>query len=84
MAMAETKLVKETREFFLANGVCLDAFSRPSSERSKTVIIIKNLPARTSVEELERIFGKYGETKQVLLPPGLYLTNLFATNVSLF
>ncbi|KAK6037073.1 hypothetical protein COOONC_25422 [Cooperia oncophora] len=33
LALAETRLVRETREFFIANGVCLDAFSRPAAKR---------------------------------------------------
>lgn len=33
MALAETRLVREIREFLLANGVKLDSFSRPASKR---------------------------------------------------
>ncbi|KAL6740593.1 hypothetical protein Aduo_013937 [Ancylostoma duodenale] len=69
LALAETRLVRETREFFLANGVCLDAFSRPAAKRSDTVIITKNLPAGVEVEELERMFGKFGDVEKVLMPP---------------
>ncbi|VDK60722.1 unnamed protein product, partial [Cylicostephanus goldi] len=69
LALAETRLVRETREFFLKNGVCLDAFSRPAAKRSDTVIITKNLPAAVEVEELERMFGKFGEVEKVLMPP---------------
>ncbi|RCN52420.1 putative bacteriochlorophyll 4-vinyl reductase [Ancylostoma caninum] len=69
LALAETRLVRETREFFLANGVCLDAFSRPAAKRSDTVIITKNLPAGVEAEELERMFGKFGEVEKVLMPP---------------
>ncbi|PIO53496.1 hypothetical protein TELCIR_25168, partial [Teladorsagia circumcincta] len=69
LALAETRLVRETREFFLANGVCLDAFSRPAAKRSNTVIIAKNLPAGVQEEELQRMFGKFGEVDKVLMPP---------------
>ncbi|KHJ87889.1 hypothetical protein OESDEN_12326, partial [Oesophagostomum dentatum] len=69
LALAETRLVRETREFFLANGVCLDAFSRPAAKRSDLVIIAKNLPAGVEAEELERMFGRFGEVKKVLMPP---------------
>uniref|UniRef100_A0A7I4YHS9 RNA-binding protein 19 n=1 Tax=Haemonchus contortus TaxID=6289 RepID=A0A7I4YHS9_HAECO len=69
LALAETRLVRETREFFLANGVCLDAFSRPAAKRSNTVIIAKNLPAGVEEEELQRMFGKFGEVDKVLMPP---------------
>ncbi|VDO39981.1 unnamed protein product [Haemonchus placei] len=69
LALAETRLVRETREFFLANGVCLDAFSRPAAKRSNTVFIAKNLPAGVEEEELQRMFGKFGEVDKVLMPP---------------
>ncbi|KAJ1346838.1 hypothetical protein KIN20_001741 [Parelaphostrongylus tenuis] len=69
LALAETRLVRETREFFLANGVCLDAFSRPAAKRSNMVMIAKNLPANVQVEELQRMFGKFGEVDKVLMPP---------------
>ncbi|KAE9412426.1 hypothetical protein Angca_010196, partial [Angiostrongylus cantonensis] len=69
LALAETRLVRETRDFFLASGVCLDAFSRPTAKRSSMVIIAKNLPANVKVEELQRMFGKFGEVDKVLMPP---------------
>ncbi|VDN41811.1 unnamed protein product, partial [Gongylonema pulchrum] len=54
LALAETRLVRETRDFLLANGVCLDAFSRPAVKRSDTVIIAKNLPGCVSaIVEME-------------------------------
>lgn len=55
---------------FLFAGVQLDAFSRPNAPRSKTVIMVKNLPANTSADALREIFAKYGELGRVLLPPG--------------
>ncbi|KIH43177.1 hypothetical protein ANCDUO_26823, partial [Ancylostoma duodenale] len=36
---------------------------------SDTVIITKNLPAGVEVEELERMFGKFGDVQKVLMPP---------------
>lgn len=41
-----------------------------AGERSKTVILVKNLPAGTSVAELEDVFGKHGSLGRVLLPEG--------------
>jgi multiple RNA-binding domain-containing protein 1 len=72
LALGETRLVRETREFMLANGVQLDAFSRPNAKRSDTVIIAKNLPAGVSADELRRMFERYGEVGRVLLPAGEY------------
>lgn len=70
MSLAETRLVNETREFLERNGVVLDAFSRPTSQRSDTVIIAKNLPAGIDGQELRQKFEKYGAVRRFLLPPG--------------
>ncbi|VDK79849.1 unnamed protein product [Litomosoides sigmodontis] len=70
LALAETRLVTETREYLLANGICLDVFSRPAAKRSNTIIIIKNLPAKADTDELERMFARHGPVKQILMPPG--------------
>ncbi|XP_071880329.1 probable RNA-binding protein 19 isoform X2 [Anas platyrhynchos] len=70
VALGETELVQEIRRFLIENGVCLDAFSQAAGKRSKTVILVKNLPASTSVSELEDLFGKHGSLGRVLLPAG--------------
>ncbi|NXA22041.1 RBM19 protein, partial [Ibidorhyncha struthersii] len=70
VALGETELVQEIRRFLIENGVSLDSFSQAAGERSKTVILVKNLPASTSVAELEAIFGKHGSLGRVLLPEG--------------
>ncbi|NXN66360.1 RBM19 protein, partial [Himantopus himantopus] len=70
VALGETELVQEIRRFLIENGVSLDSFSQAAGERSKTVILVKNLPASTSVAELEDIFGKHGSLGRVLLPEG--------------
>ncbi|NXC70007.1 RBM19 protein, partial [Anhinga anhinga] len=70
VALGETELVQEIRQFLIENGVSLDSFSQAAGERSKTVILVKNLPASTSVVELEDVFGKYGSLGRVLLPVG--------------
>ncbi|NXT59731.1 RBM19 protein, partial [Pluvianellus socialis] len=70
VALGETELVQEIRRFLIENGVSLDSFSQAAGERSKTVILVKNLPASTSVAELEGVFGKHGSLGRVLLPEG--------------
>ncbi|KAK0399677.1 hypothetical protein QR680_003156 [Steinernema hermaphroditum] len=69
LALAETRLVRETREFLLQHGVKLNAFSRPATKRSDTVIIVKNLPANRDDEELKRMFGRFCDLKQFIMPP---------------
>ena len=69
MALGETQIVSETREFLVENGVALDSFSQPSAARSKTVMLVKNLPANTPAGQLQAIFEKHGTVGQVILPP---------------
>ncbi|KAK3800179.1 hypothetical protein RRG08_016286 [Elysia crispata] len=69
MALGETQIVSETRQFLVSNGVALDSFSQAAGERSKTVILVKNLPAGVEGEELRGIFSKHGTVNRVLMPP---------------
>ncbi|KAL8565912.1 hypothetical protein ACOMHN_000489 [Nucella lapillus] len=69
MALGETQLVQETRQFLLDNGVALDSFSQADGERSKRVMIVKDLPAATEADMLQDVFGKYGTVARVVLPP---------------
>lgn len=69
MALAETEMVMDNRKFLLNNGVKLDAFSQAAAERSQTVIVVKNLPAKTTVEELQELFSKFGTVSRYILPP---------------
>jgi len=69
MALGETQIVAETRDFLLSNGVALDAFSQAAGERSKTSILVKNLPAGVTTDELRDIFLKYGSVARVVMPP---------------
>ncbi|XP_057688957.1 probable RNA-binding protein 19 isoform X1 [Corythoichthys intestinalis] len=69
MALGETQIVQETRQFLLDNGVSLDSFSQAAAERSTSVILVKNLPAGVTVSELEELFSTHGSLGRVLLPP---------------
>ncbi|XP_072244102.1 probable RNA-binding protein 19 isoform X2 [Leuresthes tenuis] len=69
MALGETQIVQETRQFLLENCVCLDSFSQAAAARSTTVILVKNLPAGVTVSELEELFSPHGSLGRVLLPP---------------
>ncbi|XP_053558130.1 probable RNA-binding protein 19 isoform X2 [Bombina bombina] len=70
VALGETQLVQDVRQFLLQNGVSLDSFSQAAGARSKTVILVKNLPAGTKVAELQEVFGHFGDLGRVLLPEG--------------
>ncbi|XP_045891930.1 probable RNA-binding protein 19 [Micropterus dolomieu] len=69
MALGETQIVQETRQFLLDNAVSLDSFSQAAAERSTTVILVKNLPAGVTASELEELFSPHGSLGRVLLPP---------------
>ncbi|MPC22710.1 putative RNA-binding protein 19 [Portunus trituberculatus] len=69
LALGETQVVDEMKRFLEENGVSLEAFSTPGVQRSKTVFLVKNLPAKTTSKELVELFGKFGELGRVVLPP---------------
>ncbi|KAI9921216.1 hypothetical protein PsorP6_000083 [Peronosclerospora sorghi] len=79
LAIGETMLVEENKSFFARKGVDLNAIEgalvkkrdhqSKKIERSRTVILIKNLPHTTQEEELVQLFRKHGEIYRFLLPP---------------
>lgn len=69
MALGETQIVQETRQFLLDNGVSLDSFSQAAGQRSNSVILVKNLPSGVQVGDLESLFSPCGSLGRVLLPP---------------
>lgn len=69
LALGETQLVQDTKNFLEENGVYLDAFNQPSSKRSSTVILVKNLPASTPAKEIRELFAKHGELGRIVMPP---------------
>ncbi|KAL1272492.1 hypothetical protein QQF64_028354 [Cirrhinus molitorella] len=69
MALGETQIVQETRQFLLDNGVSLDSFSQASGQRSNSVILVKNLPSGVQATDLEALFSPHGSLGRVLLPP---------------
>ncbi|CAN6602120.1 multiple RNA-binding domain-containing protein 1 [Trichomonascus vanleenenianus] len=66
-ALAETSVISNIRQYFESKGVDLTSFS--SKEKSDTVILAKNLPFNTTMEEIADMFSQYGELKKVLMPP---------------
>lgn len=87
LALGETFLLAENREFFQKEGVDLTVLESaaaqqvrrkqlsqgarggPTISRSKTTILVKNLPYSTTEEELTQLFGRFGTVAKVLLPP---------------
>ncbi|KAJ1531958.1 hypothetical protein ONE63_000596 [Megalurothrips usitatus] len=69
LALGETQIVNETRKFLSDNGVQLDAFNKPTTQRSNKVILVKNLPAKTTASEIREMFEPHGIVGRVILPP---------------
>ena len=69
LALAETRIIQETKEFFEQEGINVDAFDGKKTSRSDTTILVKNIPYGTSVEEVEKLFAEHGEVDKVLIPP---------------
>ncbi|CAH1107316.1 unnamed protein product [Psylliodes chrysocephalus] len=69
LALGETQIVAQTRKYLEEEGVILDAFNSAPTKRSKTVIILKNLPSKTEAKEIREIFEKHGEVGRIVLPP---------------
>ncbi|XP_077290382.1 putative RNA-binding protein 19 [Arctopsyche grandis] len=69
LALGETQLVMNTRKFMEENGICLDVFNQAPKKRSKTIILVKNLPAQTARDELWKVFEPFGTIARLILPP---------------
>ncbi|KAJ3111200.1 hypothetical protein HDU96_005900 [Phlyctochytrium bullatum] len=70
LSIAETQIIAETKEYFEQEGIDLEAFSqKKSKDRSTTIILVKNLMAGTTADEIIEAFGKFGTLGRVLVPP---------------
>jgi multiple RNA-binding domain-containing protein 1 len=71
VSLAETRLLKETKDFLIEQNVSMAAFQGKKSEskRSETVILVKNIPFETETDDLRRLFGKFGNLQRVVVPP---------------
>jgi len=63
LAIGESSVVQDNKEYFLAHGVDLQALESSSSknkasQRSATTLLVKNLPYNADAGELEDMFGK--------------------------
>ncbi|WFD29563.1 Multiple RNA-binding domain-containing protein 1 [Malassezia sp. CBS 17886] len=68
LALAETRVVQETKQFLAEHGVDLDALAQ-SRERSDDTILVKNIPYGTTADEVRALFARFGDVGRVLLPP---------------
>ncbi|KAI0853327.1 hypothetical protein F5Y00DRAFT_224402 [Daldinia vernicosa] len=66
-AIAETSTIQDTKAYFVANGVDLNAFK--SGPRGDTAILVKNFSYGTTIEEIRALFEEHGQVLKVLMPP---------------
>ena len=69
VALGETQLVAETREFLEEQGVVLEMFEQAKPKRSKRIILVKNLVFGTTDKELKELFEPFGSPARIILPP---------------
>ncbi len=62
--LAESAAQNEARTYFSTKGYSLDA-----STKSRTALLVKNLPASTSVSDVRTLFAQSGVVSDVLLAP---------------
>nr|CAG8482925.1 7935_t:CDS:10 [Entrophospora candida] len=63
LALAETHIIQETKGYFEQQGVKLESFNK--KEKSDTIILVKNMPFGVAKEELQQIFGWYGDIERI-------------------
>ncbi|KAL4911967.1 multiple RNA-binding domain-containing protein 1 [Aspergillus aurantiobrunneus] len=66
-AHAETHVIQETKAYFKAHGVNLDAFKE--RERGNIAILVKNFSYGTKSEDLRKLFEPFGQLTRLLMPP---------------
>ncbi|KAF8507695.1 hypothetical protein BU17DRAFT_57223 [Hysterangium stoloniferum] len=69
LALAETHVIQETRRYFEDQGVVLESLANRSTPRSRTIILVKNIPYGTTTETLRTMFEPHGVIARLLIPP---------------
>lgn len=72
VAQSEAIIINQTKKWLIDNGIEVDKFDRVdrmTCKRSKTTLLVKNIPASTKESELREIFERYGVLERVLISP---------------
>jgi multiple RNA-binding domain-containing protein 1 len=77
LALAETSVIAETKAYFEDHGVVLDRLTETTdaqgkpkrTPRSRTMLLVKNIPYGTDVTLLTGLFEPHGPIRRLLLPP---------------
>ena len=72
LALGETHIIEENRQYFATHGIDMEALvssasSKDALKRSTRAILVKNLPFETEKDELTKLFGDAPD--RILLPP---------------
>ncbi len=70
LALAETHVIEQTKQQLRDEGVNIAAFTVETKpkERSRTVMLVKNLPYSVQAPEVSELFARFGEVGRVVLP----------------
>lgn len=70
-ALAEAHVIGDVRKYFESKGVDLAKFGqlKNPAQRDNRVILVKNFPYGTTVEELGDLFLPFGKLERFLMPP---------------
>jgi multiple RNA-binding domain-containing protein 1 len=80
LALAETHLINETKQFFEDEGLIVTALA-PGTPRAKNIILVKNIPFGVSVHELSDMFSPHGPITKILMPPAGVIAAIQFENV---
>jgi len=72
VALGETRAIADTKAFLEENGVSVESFLADGAKlkaRSKTVILVKNIPSTATEDELRSLFTRHGSVARVVMPP---------------
>ena len=70
LASSETLIIQQTKAWLKDNcSLDFDSLDRRQCKRSKTTILIKNIPATAKDHELREIFERYGNLVRLLISP---------------
>lgn len=70
MALGETQIIDQTKKMLRESGVNVAALEveKKPGKRSKTALIVKNIPHSTEDFELRDLFAKFGDLGRLVLP----------------
>lgn len=70
-ALAEAHVIGDVRKYFESKGVDLTKFGklRSANDKDDKIILVKNFPFGTTIEELGELFLPFGKLNRFLMPP---------------